>query len=67
MSTTYHVYCDNCKTYYWCGQSHAREGSGYLYAHDNLMFKFLHEHIGHQLGFTMAEFTPDGYTDWEKK
>jgi hypothetical protein len=50
MSMTYTLVCDDCKVSYWAGQSHAREGSHYLYSPE-LVGGFLFAHQGHALRY----------------
>lgn len=69
MSATYTLMCDDCKVKYWAGQSHARDGSHYLYDVEALA-RFLEEHggaTGHGLRY-VCDYAEDerqmGYADW---
>lgn len=54
MSTTYHVYCDQCKDKAWAGQSAGDRR--YIYrGKDSEIESFLFAHQGHPLRF-LADF-----------
>lgn len=54
MSKTYELGCYNCKEYIWVAQGWGVD-DGYFYGTDDFrkkMYKFLHEHMGHNLKFS---------------
>ena len=58
MSATYSLVCDKCKQKYWAGQS------DYIYSSEKT-FRFLYDHLGHNIRFTCDQFDDESTDDYE--